>query len=265
MTTVIREASVHEPMYILICILAAADFVSGVTLLPSLLATLWFGAHVIPFDVCFIQMFFVYFPTVIESSLLVLMAYDRYVAVCKPLQYTSIMTNAFLFKGCVFIIIRSLCFAMPIPVIARMLTYCNKCTVNNVFCEYFAVINSACTHTFMSDNYMTIALFLLSPFDTFLIGLSYYMIIIAAIKLRSQEAYKKVFSTCSSHLFVILILYLFSALYVLVFIFENRFSSHIHAFFSVLYIVVPSALNPIIYGMKSKEIRLLVIKYFKKV
>ncbi|XP_043927802.1 olfactory receptor 56A1-like [Protopterus annectens] len=264
MAIVIREASLHEPMYILICILAAADFVSGVTLLPSLLATLWYGTHIIPFNVCFIQMFFIYFPPVIASSLLVLMAYDRYVAVCNPLRYSSIMTNNFIFKGCVFIIIRSLCFIMPIPVIARMLTYCNKCTINNVFCDYFAVINNACTHTFMTDNYMTITLFLISPFDAFLIGLSYYMIISAAINLHSQEARGKVFSTCSSHLFVILIFYLSGTLYILVFIFENRFSSHIHAFFSILYIVIPSSLNPVIYGMKSKEIRLLVLKYLKR-
>ncbi|XP_043927801.1 olfactory receptor 56A1-like [Protopterus annectens] len=265
MTIIIREASLHEPMYILICILAAADFVSGVTLLPSLLATLWFGAHVIPFDICFIQMFLVYFPTVMESSLLVLMAYDRYVAVCKPLRYSSIMTNAFIFKGCVFIIIRSLCFIIPVPVIAQMLTYSNKCTVSNVFCEYFAVINNTCTHTFLSDNYVTIALFLIGPPDTLLIVLSYYMIISAAINLRSQESRGKVFSTCSSHLFVILMFYSFGTLHILVLIFENRFSYHIHALFSVLYIVIPSALNPIIYGMKSKEIRLLVLKYLKRV
>ncbi|XP_043927798.1 olfactory receptor 688-like [Protopterus annectens] len=262
---IVMERSLHEPMYIFISILAAIDLVPGVSLLPILLAVLWLGSQSIPFDACFIQMFVVYLHTGMESSMLVVMAYDRYIAVCKPLQYPSIVTSAFIMKLILLIILRSLCIVIPIPIIARTLIYCNHHNVYNVFCEYFSVINTACNHTVISDNYLTIGVFLVAPSDTILIALSYYMIISTALSLQSKEAQQKVFSTCSPHLIVILFFYLSGTLSVIIFIFENMFPQYIRTLFAVLYITVPPALNPIIYGLKNKEIRLMISKCFRKI
>ncbi|XP_043927803.1 olfactory receptor 56A4-like [Protopterus annectens] len=252
-----RERCLHEPMYIFFSILAAIDLVSAITLLPELLAILWHGSNSIPFDVCFAQMYFAYFPTAMESSLLVLMAYDRYVAVCRPLEYYSVVTNQFIIKGSIFIIIRSFFVVMPLAVIARMLTYNSISIVSNGFCEYFSVINTACAQTVMSDNYIIICLFLVVPSDLILTVLSYYKIATISVKLRSKDAQRKIFSTCSSHLFVILFFYLLGTMHILTFLFESVFPVYTHSLVSVLYITTPPVLNPLIYGMKSKEIRLV--------
>ncbi|XP_043927796.1 olfactory receptor 52K2-like [Protopterus annectens] len=251
--TVVTEPSLHEPMYIFIAILAGVDLIPSVALLPKILALVWFGSNVIQFDSCFAQMFFIHFSAVMESSLLLFMAYDRYIAICQPLRYSSILTRTFIMKGILLLLARCLCFVLPIPILARQLPYCGTGPVRSAFCEYIAVLDSACVHTLITDNYLFILLAFVGIPDAALIGISYGRIVNAALNLKSKEARQKTFSTCSSHLFVILLFYITGSLSLLTY-FSDKVPEHTRVLFSIMYIIVPPTLNPLIYGIKTKEI-----------
>ncbi|XP_043927815.1 olfactory receptor 56A5-like [Protopterus annectens] len=261
---VATEERLHEPMHYFISILAAIDLVPGIALLPKLLVILWFDMKQIQFDECFMQMFIISFSLAMESSLLVLMAYDRYIAVCKPLTYSSIVTDVFMLKNSIFIVIRSFFCILPAPILARALPYCGEMTVQNAYCEYFAVTSVACTHTAIGNIYLFILMALVPIPDAAMIGLSYYMIVRAILKLKSREGRQKAFSTCSSHVLVIASFYVMGAMSFLVSLLESKMPPFTRALFSVLYITIPSTLNPVIYGIKTKEIRVAVINQFRK-
>ncbi|XP_043927823.1 olfactory receptor 52E8-like [Protopterus annectens] len=259
-----NEQSLREPMYCLISFLLAVDFITSVALLPQLLVTLWFGALTVHFNTCFVQIFFISFNGVLESTVLALMAYDRYVAVCNPLRYSSIVTKKFIVKGLLFSAVRSLCSVLPAQIFANMLPFCSNGTVSNIYCEYFAVINVASTHTYITDVFSYLTVFLVGAPDVTMIALSYYMILRSVLKLKSKEARKKAFSTCSSHVLVIATFYFSAALATLEPIFQNKAPEYVHVMLSVLYVVTPPVLNPIIYGIKSNHIWQVLLKHLRK-
>ncbi|XP_043927808.1 olfactory receptor 52E8-like [Protopterus annectens] len=260
---IVREQSLHEPMYYFISMLSSVNLFTDIILLPQALVVLWFGPYSINFDACFVQMFCIYFTAGMESTVLVLMAYDRYIAVCKPLRYSSLVTNVFVFKGCFLAAVRSFCVVLPIPILARMLPYCSTTIVNNVYCEYFAVISAVCVQAITSVSYFFILLALVGIPDASIIGLSYYMIVRTALKLKSREARWKIFSTCSSHALVIISFYLLGLLSIILGLVEDRIPGYIRVLCSALFITVPPTLNPLIYGIRTKDIWTVIVKLFK--
>ncbi|XP_043927807.1 olfactory receptor 52J3-like [Protopterus annectens] len=261
---IVKEHHLHEPMYYFISILSSVDLVTDIILLPQALVVLWFGSYPVHLDACLVQMFCICFAIIMESSVLVLMAYDRYIAVCKPLRYASIVTNEFVFKGTLLAAVRSICAVLPIPILARTLPYYTTTIVYNVYCEYLAVINVACAHNVMSNSYFFILLVLGGLPDAALVGLSYYMIITTALKLKSREAQRKLLSTCSSHALVIATFCLLGMLSFILLFVEDKMPAYIRVLFSFLFISLPPALNPLIYGIKTKEIWSAIIKTFNK-
>ncbi|XP_043927821.1 putative olfactory receptor 52L2, partial [Protopterus annectens] len=253
MYIVLTEQSLHKPMYWFICFLSAVDLIACLSLMPSLLLILSSGPQAIHSSTCFLQMFCVSFIGAMESSVLLLMAYDRYIAVCKPLSYSSVVTNAFILRGSIIVTIRSFCIVLPMPVLAGQLPYCSMRIVHSIYCEYLAIINTACVRTTISDTFLYIVLAVIGVPDATFIGLSYYKIIKATLKLKSKEAQQKTFSTCSSHIFIIVSFYLSGLLTLSISIFENKMPPYMRVLFSVLYITVPPTLNPIIYSIKNKE------------
>ncbi|XP_043927874.1 olfactory receptor 56A5-like [Protopterus annectens] len=261
---IFTENSLHEPMYYFMSILTVIDLLISVTVLPEMLVMLWFGQQAIKLDVCFTQMTFIVLFLGMESGILLLMAFDRYTAVCNPLRYSGIITNTFVLKGSLFTAVRSFCTALPLPLLARMLPFCRISTLYHVFCEYPAIINFACARTSLSISYLYILLTVAAAPDAALIGLSYFMIVKTVLTLKSKQSWEKAVSTCSSHFFLILSFYLSTSLTLIVSIFENNIPAYIRIIFSVLYITIPPTLNPLIYGIKTKEIRLVIIKQLRK-
>ncbi|XP_043927806.1 olfactory receptor 52E8-like [Protopterus annectens] len=259
------EQSLHEPMYYFILILSAVDLVTGLTLLPQTIAILWFGSLILCFDICLLQMFFIYFSVVMESSVLVLMAYDRYTAICNPLRYSSIITNTFILNGSLIVTVRSFCIIFPGLILFRDLPFQSKTILSNVYCEYLTVIDAACVSSDWKDILIFLLFILAIIPDTLMIFISYYMIVSATLKLKSKVARLKAFNTCSSHFFVILSFYLSGPLSVIIYIFQNKVPAYTRALFPVLYYSVPPALNPLIYGIRTKEIFRLVLTNAEKI
>ncbi|XP_043927811.1 olfactory receptor 51G2-like [Protopterus annectens] len=262
---IVTERSLHEPMYYFISILSTVELFTGVMFLPQLLVVLWFGSQMLNIDSCVTQMFFIYFSIVMESSVLALMAYDRYTAVCRPLKYSSIITNSFILKGGLIVVGRSACIILPVPAIASSLPYHNKSFIDNVYCEYLAVLGAACVDSILKDIYLYFAFtFSILP-DSIAIFLSYYMIISATLKLKTKVDRLKAFHTCSSHAFVILSFYLSGALSLAIILSKNTLPAYLRTIFSILHISIPPILNPVIYGIKNKEVLRLILMHLKKI
>ncbi|XP_078520282.1 olfactory receptor 1C1-like [Lissotriton helveticus] len=250
---IINDSHLHNPMYFLLCCLSVVDIVVTSTIIPNLLINLLRALKTISFLGCFSQMFFYHAIGNMESFLLAVMAYDRYVAICRPLHYTLVMSKElcvlFVSGSWVIVCLHSLLYA----VWTSRLTYCGSNIIYHFFCEIVPVFKLSCSDlTIITLVDIVEASFILSiPLSC--IAISYGHIIITIMKMPTAVAKRKTFSTCSSHIIVVTLLY-GSALSVYVrpptatFVPSDRIVS-------VMYIVVPQMLNPFIYTFRNKEVK----------
>ncbi|XP_073473776.1 olfactory receptor 52N5-like [Aquarana catesbeiana] len=259
--TIKTEESLHQPMYLFISMLLLTDLVQSNTVLPKMLLLFLFNLQEITFEGCLVQMFFIHSFTVMCSSVLLAMAFDRYVAICQPLRYTTILSNPLITKIGVLAVIRGTLLVLPHPFLVRRLPFCSSHRIEHTYCEHIAVAKLACADIGVNVVYGLVAV-LLTAVDFIGITVSYSMIVISVFNLPSREARNKVGSTCVSHICVILLAYV-PALFAFV---TQRFGGHTASssqiILSNLYLIVPPMLNPIIYGVKTKEIKRNVLKLY---
>ncbi|XP_064413055.1 olfactory receptor 52E4-like [Latimeria chalumnae] len=258
------EHGLHEPMYFCLCVLASADLILCTSILPKLLAIFWFDAKAITFGGCFTQMAVVHFFTATESAILVVMAYDRYVAICKPLLYSTIITNGFIMKLCAVGLVRNAVLLLPQYMFSSQLSYCASNEISHCFCDHFSILRLACMDTATNSFVGLIVSLFMVVTDIIFIMISYFLILRAVIKLASTKARQKAFNTCASHFYVILYFYTALVFSILTKRFGKTIPSFAHILIASSYILVPPALNPLIYGVRTKEIRQGVLKAFKR-
>ncbi|XP_039382860.1 olfactory receptor 52K2-like [Mauremys reevesii] len=250
-----RDPRLHGPMYYFLCMLAVTDLVLPTSILPKILTIFWFNSREIDFSACLTQMYFIHCFFMMESGILVAMAFDRYVAICHPLRHSTILTNPVVAKIGQAVVLRSSMLIMPYLLLERHWSYCRTNIISHTHCEHMAVVKLACTDTHISSYYGLFMVFCVLGLDVFFITVSYNQILRAIFSLPTKDARLKTFGTCSSHLCVILAFYipaLFSSL-------MSRFVQNVALNFQVLmanvYLLVPPMLNPIIYGVRTKQIR----------
>ncbi|CAK7315366.1 Olfactory receptor 56A3 [Vulpes lagopus] len=255
LVTIQLEASLHEPMYYLLSILSLLDIVLCLTVIPKVLAIFWFDLRSISFSACFIQMYIMNFFLGMESCTFMVMAYDRYVAICHPLRYSSIITDQFVGRAAMFILTRNALLTMFIPILSAQLHYCGKNIIENCICANLSVSKLSCDNVFLNKIYQLIVAWTLLGSDLVLIFLSYVFILKTVLRLKAKGAAAKALSTCGSHF--ILILFFSTILLVLVFthIAKKKVSPDIPILLNVLHHVIPAALNPIVYGIRTQEIK----------
>ncbi|XP_067408131.1 olfactory receptor 52P1-like [Emydura macquarii macquarii] len=256
-----KEQTLHKPMYLLLSMLALTHIGVSTCVMPKALCIFWFGSKGITVDGCLTQMFFLHAVATIHSAVLVIMAFDRYVAICDPLRYTTILTNARIAKLGLVGLTRAVLFILPEPLFLRRLPFCANRVIPHTYCEHMAVVKISCGDTRVNRTYSLVILLVIIGLDLTLIGLSYGLIIKAVLRISSKKAHQKALNTCTAHICVILMSYtpnLFSSL-------THRFSQdiapHVHILLANLYLLVPPMFNPIIYGVKTKELREKVGKY----
>ncbi|XP_010361644.2 olfactory receptor 52Z1 [Rhinopithecus roxellana] len=263
---IMTERSLHEPMYLFLSMLASADFLLSTAAAPKILANLCFHSTDISFGSCVSQMFFIHFIFVAESAILLAMAFDRYVAICYPLRYTTILTSSTIRKIGIATVVRSFFICCLFVFLVYRLTYCGRNIILHSYCEHMGIARLACGSINVNIIYgLTVAL-LSTGLDIVLIIISYVMILYSVFQIPSWAARFKSLSTCGSHICVILTFYapaFFSFL-------AHRFGGktiphHIHILVANLYVLVPPMLNPIIYGVKTKQIKDRVILLFSPI
>nr|XP_006119638.1 olfactory receptor 52R1-like [Pelodiscus sinensis] len=257
-----KESSLHEPMYYFLCMLAVTDLVLSTSTLPKILAIFWFKYREIDFSSCLAQMYIVHCFSAIESGIFVAMALDRYVAICHPLRHSTILTNSLVMKIGLVIVLRGSILALPYPILAKQWPYCRTNIVLHTHCENMYVVKLACGDTRISSYYGLFVLSCRIGLDVFFITLSYIQILRAIFSLPTKDARIKTFGTCGSHICVILAFYiptLFASL-------TSRFGHNLPLYFQVfianVYLLVPPMLNPIIYGVRTKQIRDRLLQFF---
>ncbi|XP_065279545.1 olfactory receptor 52E4-like [Emys orbicularis] len=256
------EPSLRGPVYYFLSMLAVTDLVLTTSTLPKSLSIFWFNSREIDFSACFTQMYFIYCFLEMESGILVAMALDRYVAICDPLRYSAILTNPVVAKIGLAVLLRGCAVVLPIPILARRWPYCRSNIIPQPYCMHIAMLNLACADTRISSYYGLFVLFCVMGLDVILIAVSYTQILRAIFRLPTKDARLKTFGTCSSHLFVILAFYIPGLLSSLMYRFGQNVPGHFHVLIANVYHLMPPALNPIIYGVRTKEIRDRLLQLF---
>ncbi|XP_008159285.2 olfactory receptor 52A5-like [Eptesicus fuscus] len=250
------ERSLHEPMYLLLAMLGATDIALSTCILPKMLGIFWFHLSKIYFDACLLQMWLIHTLQSIESGILLAMALDRYVAICNPLRHATIFTHQLLTQIGVGVTLRGAFLATPCLILIKCrLKYYWTTVVSHSYCEHMAIVKLAAEDIRINKIYGLFVAFSILGFDIIFITLSYIKIFITVFSLPQKEARLKAFNTCIAHICVFLEFYLLAFFS----FFTHRFGFHIppyiHILLSNLYLLVPPLLNPIVYGVKTKEIR----------
>ncbi|XP_039355915.1 olfactory receptor 52K2-like [Mauremys reevesii] len=249
------EPSLHGPMYYFLCMLAIADLVLSTSILPKMLAIFWFNSREIDFSACLTQMYFVHCFSLMESGIIVAMGFDRYVAICHPLRHSTILTNPVVAKMGLAVVLRSSMLVLPYPFLVRQWRYCSTNIIPEPFCAHMAVVKLACGDTQVSSYYGLFVLLCVMGLDGIFITVSYIQILRDIFSLPTKDTRLKTFGTCVSHLCVILTFYIPGLLSSLIYRFVQNVPLHFHALIGNMNLLVPPMLHPIIYGVRTKEIR----------
>ncbi|MBZ3874669.1 Olfactory receptor 52H1 [Sciurus carolinensis] len=251
---IFMERSLHEPMFFLLSLLAATDLILSSTCVPKTLSIFWLGPQEITFPGCLTQMFFLHFSFAMDSAILLAMAFDRYVAICFPLRYSTILTPQVISKIVMGIISRSFCIIFPCVFLLKRLPFCRTLSIPHTYCEHIGVARLACADISINIWYGFAVPVMTVISDLMLIGISYTLILHAVFNLPSWNARQKALSTCGSHVGVILTFYMPAIFSVLAHRFGHNIPHSFHILFANLYVTFPPAINPIIYGVKTKQI-----------
>ncbi|NWX47517.1 O52B2 protein, partial [Steatornis caripensis] len=249
------ERSLHETMYLFLAMLAVADLMLSSSTVPKALSLLWSLSKEMSFHACLTQMFFTHLSFIAESIILLAMAFDRYVAVCNPLRYATVLTHSVIAKIGLAAIVRSFCVMFPTTFLLCRLPYCRHRVMQHTYCGHMGIARLACADISVNIWY-GFATTLPSPgADIVLIGVSYTLILRAVFRLLSKDAQLKAVGTCSSHACVKLMFYTPAFLSFFTHRFGHNVPRHVHVLLANLYVLLPPMLNPIIYTMKIKLIQ----------
>ncbi|XP_068121812.1 olfactory receptor 51G2-like [Hyperolius riggenbachi] len=252
------EESFHQPMYILLAMLAKTDIGVSLTTLPTMIGIFWFNHHQIHIDLCLTQMFFLHAFAAMESGVLVSMAVDRLIAIWNPLRYSSILTNPVIGRIVLANALRGLCLGIPLPVLTRRFPFSHSHNLSLPFCLHQDVIRLAGADTTINNIYGLVAVLMTKGMDSMFIILSYILILKAVLNIRANEA----FSTCVCHICAVLLFYIPLIGLTVVYRFGNNNSHLLLILMADLYLLFPPVINPVIYSIKTKQIRQKIDKMF---
>ncbi|XP_006147282.2 olfactory receptor 10AG1, partial [Tupaia chinensis] len=258
------DPALQTPMYFFLGIFSCLEICYVTVTIPRMLMDLWTQKGHISFLACATQMGFFFMLGGTECLLLTVMAYDRYVAICNPLHYSLVMNHKF----CMQLVAASWITAIPVAIGQTWkvfsLPFCASHTINHFFCDVPPILQLACGDTFLNEIAVFVVadtvVFIMVPF--LLIVVSYGKIISSIMKLSSARGRSKAFSTCSSHLTVVVLFYGTATITYLQP--KPDQSEGMGKLISIFYTALIPALNPIIYTLRNKDIMTALRKVLPK-
>ncbi|XP_062275975.1 olfactory receptor 13F1-like [Scomber scombrus] len=246
--------SLHEPMYLFLCSLFVNELYGSTGLFPFLLLQILSDIHTVSKPVCFLQIFFVYSYGSVEYVNLAIMSYDRYLAICFPLQYNTRMTSK---RVAVFIAVIWLpAFLMKFLTLPSILPLqlCGN-IINKVYCDNHSVVKLSC-HDTTVNGIFGLLVTAVSVFGPLILILYTYIKILKVCSAGCKESRQKAVSTCTPHL-ISLLNFTFGACFEIL---QSRFNmsgvpNALRIFLSLYFLTCPPILNPLMYGLKLSKIR----------
>ncbi|XP_005081713.2 olfactory receptor 1361 [Mesocricetus auratus] len=247
------DSHLHSPMYFFLSNLSFVDVCFSSTTVPKMLAIHILRNQAISFSGCLMQIYFLCVFAVMDNFLLAVMAYDRHVAICHPLHYTTKMTR----QLCVLLVVGSWVVAslnaLLHTLLMAQLSFCADNTIPHFFCDVTPLLKLSCSDTHLNELMILVVagLIMIAPF--FCILASYILIAFAVLRVSSTSGRWKAFSTCSSHLALVCLFY-----GTIISLYFNPSSSHSAGSdmaAAMMYTVVTPMLNPFIYSLRNRELK----------
>ncbi|XP_066445679.1 olfactory receptor 5G3-like [Eleutherodactylus coqui] len=261
-TLVSTTKNLHTPMYYFISHLSISDILLTTDIVPNMLHILLNNGGTITFMGCIIQHYFFGVAETLECLLLTVMSYDRYVAICVPLRYTTIMTWTRCVKLTVMCWLVSFTIILSYTISILVLDFCGTNVIDHFYCDLLPLLEISCSDTFFIQLEMYVLSIPAIFIPTIIIITSYVNIVSAILSIPSSTGMHKAFSTCSSHLIVVSIFYwsMFS-----VYVFPTRGRTlTLSKVLSLLYTVFTPFINPIIYSLRNKDIKKAYSRQYEK-
>ncbi|XP_048691226.2 olfactory receptor 51G2-like [Caretta caretta] len=258
------DQSLHEPMYIFLSMLAITDLGLLLSTMPTILGIYLFNSREISLDACFAQVFFIHSLSLTEFSMLLLMAFDRFVAICNPLRYASILTPLRIAKMGLVFVLRWMALIFPLPFLLKQFRYCRDNVLSHSYCLHQDVIKMACSDITVNSIYGLSVKLLTIGLDLLLIFLSYVMIIKTVLSIASPMECLRALNTCVSHFCAVLLFFTPEIGMSVIHRFGYSSSHLLQILLGYVYLLVPPLMNPIVYSVKSKHLRARIIRVFMK-
>ncbi|XP_059574127.1 olfactory receptor 13G1-like [Alligator mississippiensis] len=250
---IVFHPPLHKPMYFFIANLAVLDIFCTSSVLPKMMQYLILGKKSISFNDCLAQLFSFTFSAATELVLLSTMAFDRYMAICHPLHYVTIMTK----RMCIILAVCTWALGAINSFVHTLLMlpldFCGPNLIQHFFCEIQSLLALSCSSTYLNQVMAFMANIFLAMLNFFLITMSYGFIIRSILKIQSSEGKQRAFSTCSSHL-VVVGLYYSTIIYTYIRP-PSSYSLENDKMVAILYTLVTPVLNPLIYSLRNKEVK----------
>ncbi|XP_051843515.1 olfactory receptor 51V1-like [Antechinus flavipes] len=254
------DPSLHQPMYYFLAMLASTDLGLCVSTMPTVLGVLWLDLRGIHLYACVFQLYVVHSFSFMESSMLFAMAYDRFVAITNPLRYSTKLTSSRVVKIIGVLGFRSIIVTVPPGLRLLWFSYCRHNTLSHSYCLHQDMIRLSCSNTKFNSLYALTVILLSMGSDFLFILLSYAMIFRSVLAIASHKEQLKALNTCVSHILAVLCFYV----PVLGLSIVHRFAKHsspiIHIVMGNVYILFPPLMNPVIYSIKTQQIRRAIVR-----
>ncbi|XP_072480933.1 olfactory receptor 13A1-like, partial [Notamacropus eugenii] len=256
-TVIILNPGLHSPMYFFLINLALMDNLSTSTVVPKLLQNL-VSKNTISYGGCIAQIYFLTLCLGSELLLFTAMACDRYAAICQPLHYTTIMSKTVCCLTASAVWAVSVANATVHIIMTVRLSFCGPNVIDHFFCKMPPLLPLSCSSTDVNNVLLVVSDIFFAMLNFLLILVSYGFIISSILKIRTKEGKKKAFSTCSSHLIVVTVYYsTIIYIYILPGLSQSLKKGKVA---SVIYAIVTPALNPVIYSLRNKDVKIALNK-----
>ncbi|KAG9470126.1 hypothetical protein GDO78_018802, partial [Eleutherodactylus coqui] len=256
-TVIYLEVQLHKPMYLFICNLSIVDICYTSVTVPKLLHILLSGDHIISFSQCYTQFYFFMSVGTAEDILLFIMAYDRYVAICIPLHYHQILNQ----RNCILITVgiwvAAFLNSLLFVVLALNMSSCHSNIIHQFFCDAKSLTRTTCTTTPMFFIIVAIEILIIDFIPLLNICISYVNIFSVIFKMKTKESRKKTFSTCSSHITIVIIYYGTALIGYLI----PPYSDFLDSVFNIVYATIIPMINPIIYSLQNSNVQSALLRF----
>ena len=252
-TLILLDSHIKTPMYFFLRNFSFLEISYTTVCIPKLLASMATGDKTITYNCCAAQLFFVFLLGASEFYLLAAMSYDRYVAICKPLHYTTIMSNKICIQPVLSSWMAGFLIIFPGLILGLTLDFCNSNGIDHFYCDTAPLLQISCTDTYLFEMLSFILALMTLLITLVLVILSYTYIALTIIKIPSANQRKKAFSTCSSHMIVISLSY-GSCIFMYVKPSAKQRLSLVKGV-AVLNISVAPLLNPFIYTLRNQQVK----------